>query len=85
MLHASAEGTKYTEGLIADNKTHGNRLSKLVKLLEVIATGKPTKDAELGNVVKMIGQLKDEHKEMETWAHRFGISYGKGKKRKAAS
>jgi len=81
-LAGLAEGEKYAEGLAQDNGKHLVKLTKCVKILEAMVTGKATKDDELPKLIETVESLSQEHAEIQSWAGKFGLNAAANKKRR---
>jgi hypothetical protein len=76
ILTTAAETVKYTDGMKNDNIKHLQKLQKVVKILENVATGRQMNDEEIPKLSEMCEVLVKEHRELGEWASRFGLPFG---------
>ncbi len=62
-----------------------NKVTKLSKILDGLVSKSASNDSHLPKVLDLITELDQDHKDIITWAQKFGVQIAKGTKRKTKS
>ena len=73
LLQERATGQKYTEGMLADNTKFLVKLTKTIKILNLLATKGANNTDELQKLITTIDNLDVEYKDIIEWGSRFGF------------
>eukprot|EP00428_Durinskia_dybowskii_P007738 CAMPEP_0170304954 /NCGR_PEP_ID=MMETSP0116_2-20130129/52833_1 /TAXON_ID=400756 /ORGANISM="Durinskia baltica, Strain CSIRO CS-38" /LENGTH=305 /DNA_ID=CAMNT_0010556969 /DNA_START=6 /DNA_END=924 /DNA_ORIENTATION=- len=76
LLNTQIENMKYAETLAGDNTKHMAKLARAIKVIEMLVTGKAANKQELPKLVDTMASLEAEHREIESWAEKFGRAMG---------
>jgi hypothetical protein len=84
MLVAKAESNKYTAELATDANKFIAKVSKVIKLLNVLCTSKAANEVEVIKLVEMTAKLIKEQDDLMQWAQNFGLVEKASKRKKHA-
>ncbi len=74
MLHDKAHGGKYSETLAEDLSKFTNKCEKVLKMLNLLCTGKSTNEKELPKLIESSDALINEFGALQDWPSKFGFT-----------